>query len=74
MDTISRTIPSGETVIFDKTNRDLYIIDKGHAGGDVTTEAAHKLVSSGKAQHYNREAVERLHHALAVVILLGAAK
>jgi hypothetical protein len=71
METINRTIPSGETVIFDKKNRDLYIITPGHGTGALTPDAARQLAAAGKAEHYDKAAVERLHHALSVVILLS---
>ena len=72
-----RTLSTGEVMIYDDKNRELFIIEAAHAEGcagkslpDSITEAKN-LVKSGKGQHFDRRAVDRLQQAFASVGVLG---
>ncbi len=75
--TVIRRLSTGDIVVFDDKNRDLYIIDAKHTADfeshklrDVLT-VAQSLVKVGKALHYDRNALRTLRAALANVEVLG---
>jgi hypothetical protein len=70
MAAIIRQISSGETMVFDKTTRDLYIVSKGHPAKSI--EDAQKLHSQGKATKFDKSQLGAINSALSHIVLLGA--
>jgi hypothetical protein len=65
-----RKLSSGESIVFDKDSRELFILAKGHSG--TSLDEARKLHSQGKAMRFDKSQLATLNSALSAVVLLGA--
>jgi hypothetical protein len=70
MSTIVRQLSSGETMVFDKNKRELYLVHKGHSANSV--EDAEILHSKGSASKFDKSQLGALNQALSHIVLLGA--
>ena len=70
MATITRQLGSGETMVFDKSTRELFIAAKGHPA--KTLDEARALHSQGKAQKFDKSQLSAINAALSHIVLLGA--
>lgn len=69
MSTLSRHLSSGETMIFDKSTRDLFIVAKGQSA--KTVAEAQKLHTQGKAMKFDKSQLGAINSALSHIVLLG---
>jgi hypothetical protein len=70
MSTLARQLSSGETMVFDKSTRDLFIVVKGQSAKNI--EEAQKLHSQGKAMKLDKSQLSAINSALSHIVLLGA--
>jgi hypothetical protein len=69
MSTLVRELATGETMIFDKNKRELFIVPKGERA--ATIEDAKKLHTSGKASVFTKSQLGAINSALSHIVLLG---
>jgi phage/plasmid primase-like uncharacterized protein len=69
MSTLSRAISDKQTMLFDKDERALYIID----GTTIyqTVEEVEQLVTNGVAKKFSKENLQALQSAFSQIVLLG---
>jgi hypothetical protein len=72
---IRREVSTGDTVVFDKRSRDLFILDADAAGDlpdddEGALEVALKRAREGRGRHFDRTELERVHVAFGEVLLL----
>ena len=69
MSTLVRQLGSGETMIFDKAKRELFIVSKGERA--TTIGDARKLHSEGRASMFTKSQLGAINSALSHIVLLG---
>lgn len=70
MSAMTRQLGSGETMVFDKTKRELFIVPKGHSAKSI--EEAEKLHAKGHAMKFDKAQLGAINSALSHIVLLGA--
>lgn len=72
MTVLVQKVSTGDVIVFDKRARELILVEAKHARGLGAggKQKALSLVKQGKAQRFNRKALQRLQAALAGVVLL----
>ena len=75
MDILVQKVSTGDIIVFEKAKRELVLIDRENTDTwgrekDQSFEAALKFAHEGRAQHFDRGALERIQAALAGVVLL----
>jgi hypothetical protein len=72
MSALTRQLATGETMVFDKVKRDLFIVQKGNPA--KTLEEAEKLYAQNKALKFNKSQLGSINSALSHIVLLGASE
>lgn len=72
MATIARTLSTGDHLVFDDESRELYLIPEGKSEQPPkSVDEARRFVEAGVGQRFDRETLQRVHHALEAIVLLG---
>lgn len=70
MSVLTRDLGNNQSMLFDKENRVLYLIEGNLPCADV--RSAEDLVSAGRAKKYNKDQLGTLQSAFSAIVLLGA--